>query len=73
MKVYYTLHALERMHQRGISRELVEECLRSPDKDEELEYARRCVKRLGNSLLVVIYRKIQCIASRNSLQIHKDG
>jgi len=57
LKIRYTLHALERMRQRDISRELVEECIRNPDRDEKLEYARKCVKKLNNRVLIVIYKK----------------
>ncbi|PUA33891.1 MAG: hypothetical protein B7O98_00255 [Zestosphaera tikiterensis] len=57
MKIRYTLHALERIHQRGIAKELVEECIRNPDRDEKLEYAHRCIKKLNDMVLIVIYRK----------------
>ena len=32
MKTRYTIHALERMRRRGISREEVEACITNPDK-----------------------------------------
>jgi hypothetical protein len=46
------------MRQRSIERSLVEQCLGNPDKDEEVEGVRRCVKRVGNRVLVVIYRSV---------------
>lgn len=56
MKIHYTLHALERMRQRGIEKSLVEQCLDKPDKDEEVEGIHRCVKKINEKVLVVIYK-----------------
>ena len=56
MMILYTLHALERMRQRGIERGLVEACIREPDKDEGLNGLRRCVKGLNGRVLVVVYK-----------------
>ena len=59
MKIRYTLHALERLRQRGIKRELVEHCLKSPDKDEEINDLRRCTKKkLNNRVIVVVYKQV---------------
>jgi hypothetical protein len=58
VKIRYTLHALERMRQRGIEKNLVEQCLDNPDKDEDIEGARRCIKRIGNRALVVVYKSV---------------
>ena len=55
MKIRYTLHVLERVRQRGISREEVESCLRSPGRIVRGRVS-RCVKRLNNKALVVIFR-----------------
>jgi hypothetical protein len=75
LRIRFTLHALERMRQRGIGKELVEECIRNPDRDEELEHASRCVKKLNNEILVVIYRKhsnsTMIITAFKSTKIHK--
>ncbi|HHC19454.1 MAG: DUF4258 domain-containing protein [Thermoprotei archaeon] len=57
MNIIYTFHALERMRQRGISKELVELRLQSPDKREELEGVYRCVKKINNKVVVVVYRQ----------------
>ncbi len=57
MKIVYTLHALERLRQRGITREQVEQCIREPDKIEKLEGLHRCIKRLNNKVLVAIYKE----------------
>ncbi len=55
MKIRYTLHAIERMRQRGIGREEVEVCLNNPDKIiEGKEF--KCVKKLDDKALIVIYR-----------------
>ena len=35
MKVFFSLHALERIRERGISRELVKRAIRFPDKIEK--------------------------------------
>ncbi|MCE4600218.1 MAG: DUF4258 domain-containing protein [Desulfurococcales archaeon] len=43
MKTRYTLHALERMRQRGVSRGEVEACLSNPDKILE-DKESKCVK-----------------------------
>ncbi len=57
MKIRYSLHALERMKQRGIDRELVEECLANPDKVDHLNDVYRCIKKHGEKVLVVIYKR----------------
>jgi len=73
LKIRYTLHALERIHQRGIAKELVEECIRNPDRDENLEY--RCIKKLNDIVLLVIYRKdndsVIILTAFKSTKIHK--
>jgi hypothetical protein len=58
LKIVYTLHAIERLHQRGIMKAQVEACIREPDKVEELEGAYRCVKRMNDQALVVIFKKV---------------
>ncbi len=57
MNIIYTMHALERLRQRRIDKNLVLECLSEPDKDEELENVHRCIKKINDKLIVVIYRK----------------
>ncbi len=55
MTLRFTLHAVQRMIERGISRDMVERCLDNPDKriqNEEL----RAVKKINEKVLVVIYR-----------------
>ena len=75
MNIIYTFHALERMRQRGISKELVELCLKNPDKREELEGVYRCVKKINNKVVVVIYRQesgmIIVITTYLSSKLHK--
>ncbi len=76
MNIRYTLHALERMCQRGIERGLVEECLRKPDKEECLSSnVYKCVKRINEKVIVVIYKQedntIVIITAYISSKIHK--
>jgi len=55
LKKRYTFHAMERMRQRGRSREEVEACLDDPDRIiEDEEY--KCVKKLNDKALIVVYR-----------------
>ncbi len=54
-RIRYTLHALERMAQRGISNEEVEKCIGSPDSLIRREVV-RAVKDMGDKVLVVVYR-----------------
>ncbi len=55
IKVKYTLHALERMFQRGISKEEVEACIKSPDNSIRGEVI-KSVRDVGDKVLVVVYR-----------------
>ena len=57
MKIVYTLHALERLRQRGITREQVEQCIRESDKTEKLEGLHEFIKRLNDKVLVVIFKE----------------
>ncbi len=50
MKIRYTLHAVERMKQRGISREEVEDCLSNPDKTLEQDRLLRAFTILSKCL-----------------------
>ena len=75
MKIRYTLHALERIKQRGIYKELVEECLEKPDRTLLEEDTYRCIKKINDRVLVVIYRKdndtILVITAFVSTKTHK--
>ena len=57
MKIVYSLHALERIRQRGIDKKLIVLCIQKPDKSEELEEAYRSIKKIDNKVVVVIYRR----------------
>ena len=74
MKIRYTLHALERMRQRGIGREDVEACLKGPDRIIE-DKESKCVKKLDNKVLVVVYRveagAIIVITAYRTSKLHK--
>ncbi len=74
MKIRYTLHAIERMKQRGISREEVETCLNNPDKiikDKESKY----IKKLNDKALIVVFRMeadvIIVITAYRASKLHK--
>ncbi len=57
MKIRYTFHALERIKQRAIDKELIEESLGNPDKTTLLkENIYRCIKKIDGRVLVVIYK-----------------
>ncbi len=75
MKIVYTLHALERIRQRGIDRELIILCIQNPDKSERLENIYRCVKKVNDKVIVVFYDKkddkIIVITAYLSSKIHK--
>ena len=57
MRIIYSLQALERIRQRGISKELVILCIQNPDKSEELKGVYRCIKRINNKVIIVIYKR----------------
>ena len=74
MKIRYTLHAIKRLRQRGISREKVEACLNHPDKtirDKESKF----VKKLNDKALTVVYRmetdSIIVITAYYTSKLHK--
>ena len=55
MAVKYIPHALERMNERGISRELVEEVLQSPDSINDGYLGRKVAqKRINGRLIRVV-------------------
>ena len=59
MRIRYSIHALERLRQRGIPRSLVEDCIRGPERLEALdeeENLYRCAKRMDGKALVAVYR-----------------
>ena len=75
MRIIYSLHALERMRQRGIGKELIVLCIQKPDKSEELEGVYRCVKKIDNKVIIVIYRrendKFTVVTAYLSSKLHK--
>ena len=49
MSIRFTIHAIQRMKKRGISKDIVEQCLDNPDKliqDKEM----RAVKKINESV-----------------------
>ncbi len=75
MRIVFSLHALERMRQRGIGKELVVLCIQNPDRSEELEGVCRCVKKINNKVIIVIYRrengKFIVVTAYLSSKLHK--
>jgi len=57
VKIVYSLHSLERLRQRGIGKELVVLCIQNPDKSEALEGVYRCVKKINDKVIIVIYKR----------------
>lgn len=48
---------MERLRQRNISKEQIEQCIQKPDKIENIENNYKCIKRLDNQVLIAVYRK----------------
>ncbi len=75
MRVKYTFHALERIRQRDIEKKLIMLCIREPGKSEQLEEVRKCVKRIDDKVIIVVYREehdeILVITAYLSSKIHK--
>ncbi|MEB3778935.1 MAG: DUF4258 domain-containing protein [Desulfurococcales archaeon] len=57
MKIHNTLHALERMRQRGIRKDLVEQCVRELHRDERLDDVKRCIERLDGKVLALKHNR----------------
>ena len=74
MKIRYTLHAIERIRQRGISRKEIETCLNNPNKVIE-DKESRCIKKLNDKVLIVVYRMeadaIIVITAYRTSKLHK--
>jgi len=47
------------MRERGITKEEVTTCLRSPDKELAMNSEKKAIKRLNNKAIVIVYREIQ--------------
>jgi len=52
-RIIYTVHALKRMRERGITKEEVTTCLRSPDKELTMNSEKKAIKRLNNKAIVI--------------------
>ncbi|RLE81577.1 MAG: hypothetical protein DRJ36_01225 [Thermoprotei archaeon] len=52
----FTIHAIQRMKQRGITIDQVKSCLEKPDKIIENEVL-KAIKKIDNKILVVCYKK----------------
>ncbi len=75
MNIIYSFHAIERMRQRGVSKKLVSLCLQDPDKSEEFEDVCRCVKKIDDKVVIVIYKrennKLIILTAYLSSKLHK--
>ena len=75
MSIVFTLHALERLRQRGINKELVHLCIQNPDKEERNGEIHKCIKRVDNMVIIAIYRKendnAMVITAYLSSKLHK--
>jgi len=75
VRIVYSLHALERMRQREISKELIVQCIQNPDKSEELKEVYRCIKRINNKVIIVVYKrendKFIVVTAYLSSKLHK--
>jgi len=56
LRIRYTLHAVERMKQRGISLKDSENCLNNPEKIIEGRES-KCIKKQDDKVLVVVFRR----------------
>jgi len=75
VRIIYSLHALERMRQRGIDKKLVTLCIQDSDKSEEIEGVYRCIKKIDNKVIITIYKqendKFIVITAYLSSRLHK--
>ncbi len=75
MRIIYSLHALERMRQRGIDKKLVTLCIQDPDRSEKIEEVYRCIKKIDNKVIITIYKqendKFIVITAYLSSRLHK--
>lgn len=56
MTIIFTLHALERIKHRRISRNEVITCITNPDKIERTEEIIRAIRKINHQVLVAYYR-----------------
>jgi len=56
LEIRYTLHALERIAERRISGRHILLCLEEPDRRIRQADTIKCVKDLGDKLIIVVYR-----------------
>jgi hypothetical protein len=57
MIIIYSRHAIERMKQRNISREVIEISVANPEKIEDRGNESILIKKLETKVLVVVFRK----------------
>jgi len=75
LTILFTLHALERIKHRKISRDEVIACIINPDKTERFREITKAIKKINDQVLVVYYRhedeNIIVITAYKSSRIHK--
>ena len=57
MIILYSLHATQRMRERGIDSSDIELALSKPDRITQLEQEKRAIKKIGDRALIVIFRE----------------
>jgi hypothetical protein len=58
MIIIYSKHSLERMRQRGISKEIVELTILTPDKMRYKEEEKVAIKTIDGSAVIVVFKEI---------------
>jgi len=56
-KLIYTLHSLERLKQRKITFNQIENCLNNPDKTIIENNIKKAIKKTNNKILIVAYKE----------------
>lgn len=57
----YSNHAIERLLERGISKEIVEATVLNPDKQTHVDDLNKAIKRVDDNVFTVIFKEINGI------------
>ena len=71
-KITYTIHALKRMRERGISKGEVMACLERPDKEIVMDHRKKAIRRINKRALTVVYRESQDSAAITTYAVSKE-